>query len=113
MKNFAYNNKFTGFLFFPLVYVSLKKFSTHFNCCSILYVSEKLICSKSGLNILDGNRIEIVELVAGRDDGSGMVTVDVNDSRFMGSDYDDSHVVRHERDHPQIIEPNRDDSCLV
>lgn len=54
-----------------------------------------------------------MELVAGRDDGSGMVTVDVNDSRFMGSDYDDSHVVRHERDHPQIIEPNRDDSCLV
>lgn len=95
-----------------MVYVSLKKFSTHFNCYSILYVSEKFICSKSGHNILNGNRIEIVELVAGHDDGSSMVTVDVNDSRFMGSDYDDSHVVK-ERDHPQIIEPNRDDSCLV
>lgn len=38
-------------------------------------------------------------------------TVDIGDSRFMG--LGNSDVVRHERDHLRIVEPNMDDSCVV
>lgn len=54
--------------------------------------------------LVDGNRFQIVEI-------NSLIVEDANDSRFMGRLLPRRE--RHEGDHPQIMEPNSEDSCVV